>query len=150
SVRWWDSRGYELIGALPLSKMPIHDLNFSPDGKTLVVSSGWHQAGAIHVIDITRGLSRLVAKDRTAILHSFAMPEAAMPVWRSQYITFSPDTTRVLAGGGHGCALLFDTTTGDPEFLGPGRHSGPFRHAWQAVGATVFSPDGRLLATASL
>jgi WD40 repeat protein/serine/threonine protein kinase/Flp pilus assembly protein TadD len=150
SVRWWDSRGYELIGALPLSKMPIHDLEFSPDGKTLAVSSGWNQVGAIHVIDVTRGLSRLVARDRTAILHSFAMPEAANPAWRSQVISYSPGVTRVLTGGGHGCALLIDTATGDPVFLGPGRHSGPFRHAWDAVGATAFSPDGKLFATACL
>jgi WD40 repeat protein/serine/threonine protein kinase/tetratricopeptide (TPR) repeat protein len=150
SVRWWDSRGYELIGALPLSKMPIYDLNFSPDGKTLVVGSGWHSAGAIHVIEITRGLSRLVARDRTAILHSFQGPDAPTPAWRWQFTTYSPDGTRVLAGGGQGCALLFDSVKGDPVFLGPGRHSGPFRHAWPTAASSAFTPDGRLFATVSI
>jgi WD40 repeat protein/serine/threonine protein kinase/tetratricopeptide (TPR) repeat protein len=149
-VRWWDSRGYQLIGALPLSRMPVHDLVFSPDGKTLLVGSGWgNETGAIHSIEITGGLSRLVAKEKTAILHSLPLPFPTHG-WQLHFASYSPDAGRILVGGGHGRAKLFDTATARPTFFGPGKHSGPFRHYWEAVGATTYSGDGRLFATASL
>ena len=130
--------------------MPVHDLDFSPDGKTLVVASSWPQMGAIHVIDVTRGLSRLVAKDRMAILNSLAFPGGPTMAWRQQLTGYSPDAARVATGGDLGCAMVFDSATGQPAFFGPHNHSGPFRHTWSAVGSTTFSPDGRRFATASL
>jgi WD40 repeat protein/tetratricopeptide (TPR) repeat protein len=59
-----------------------------------------------------------------------------------QAVAYSPDGRRVLTGGSDGCARLWTAATG--QLVAP-----PLRHSWPGVYVMTFSPDGRLLATAS-
>ncbi|MEU9880357.1 nSTAND1 domain-containing NTPase [Streptomyces phaeochromogenes] len=99
---------------------PVSAVAFSPDGRTLAISSFYNPA---ELWDVASGTRR-------ATLTAQNQPAAA--------VVFSPDGRTLATGNADDTVRLWDTATGRPRATLPG-----------AVTNVVFSPDGRTLATAS-
>jgi WD40 repeat protein/serine/threonine protein kinase len=134
------------VDMLPVRKVDFQDLAWSADGETVVTAGDWNlTSGAIHICRLARRLSLPPIMGERAFPSGVWLPSGNRnPFWQWHLASFSPDATRLLAGGNHD-ARLFDTATGQPACL-PG---GPFRHSWPAVDVTAYSPDGRYFATSS-
>ena len=98
----------------------VNDLQFSPDGRRLLVASG----SRARVWNLADGQLASPEFKHSGLIESVA---------------FSPDTARVLTGSG-GKAQLWDAITGEKLFAVPGAGS---------LNSAKFSPDGRRLVTAS-
>jgi serine/threonine protein kinase len=161
-VRLWNVETAEMT-ELGTESSGIWDVEFSPDGQTLVCG-GW--ARVVHVMDAATGIDRL------------AIPNVQKFMLRALSLS-SPDG-RVIATGGEGPARLWDASTGEeivtkfplpesmyPVFLPGGKGlagwtyreglvtvcelpSGKLRRDWRAhpqIEGLAASPDGRFLAS---
>jgi serine/threonine-protein kinase len=119
-----------IIASVSAGRDEVYALTFSPDGKNLF----WGEGPRVH----------WMAMGSAANPGTFELPEAA------RIIACSPDGHTVVCGGGQGSLLVCDwdgrrlTQRGTLEHqvvIGDVKHTLP-------INAVVFSPDGRLIATA--
>ena len=128
-IRLLSGMGGEEGGRLPFEHTgPVHDVTFSPDGKTLA-SAGYYDRGTeVRLWDIATGkhLRLLLSED------------GEMDAVRS--LAFSPDGRTLAIGWGSGGISLSDTKTEAlPQYLD--------WHDTRRVLSLAFSPDGALLAS---
>jgi WD40 repeat protein/tetratricopeptide (TPR) repeat protein len=143
-IRWWDvATGYQLIGTLPLHRGTIQDLGLSADGKFLAAGSRMDdRSGVLHLWELARPLSRPAGKGKEADLKA-PWAVRTQTSWMSrQGVAYSPDTRCVATGGAVGYARLWHSVGSESSSI-------PLRHCWRLIPMLTFSPDGRLLATAS-
>jgi WD40 repeat protein len=113
--------GMRVRAILPGGGKPVGDVDFSPDGKRLVVAGG---DGIARIYRASDG------KHLRDLHHGSALSAAV----------FSPDGTKIATAGDDSAARLWDARNG--ALLHTLRHGGP-------VTSATFSRDGRLLATTS-
>ncbi|HYT51385.1 MAG TPA: hypothetical protein VEL10_04190 [Gaiellaceae bacterium] len=113
--------GMRVKAVLPAGGKPVGDVDFSPDGKRLVVAGG---DGVARLYRASDGKHLRDLRDGSAL-------SAAV---------FSPDGTKIATAGEGSAARLWDAKSG--VLLHVLRHGGP-------VTSATFSRDGRLLATTS-
>ncbi|TMM24680.1 MAG: hypothetical protein E6F94_09235 [Actinobacteria bacterium] len=113
--------GLRVKAVLPAGGKPVAAVDFSPDGKRLVVAGGDGLARIYRVSD---------GKHLRDLRHGSALSAAV----------FSPDATKIATAGDGSAARLWDARSG--VLLHVLRHEGP-------VTSATFSRDGRLLATTS-
>jgi WD40 repeat protein len=113
--------GMRVRAVLPAGGKPVGDVDFSPDGKRLVVAGGDGVARLYRASD---------GKHLRDLRNGSALSAAA----------FSPDGTKIATAGDDSAARLWDARSG--VLLHVLRHGGP-------VTSATFSRDGRLLATTS-
>jgi WD40 repeat protein len=113
--------GMRVRAVLPAGGKPVGDVDFSPDGKRLVVAGG---DGIARIYRASDG------KHLRDLRHGSALSAAV----------FSPDGTKIATAGDDSAARLWDARSG--VLLHALRHGGP-------VNSATFSRDGRLLATTS-
>jgi WD40 repeat protein len=113
--------GMRVRAVLPAGGKPVGDVDFSPDGKRLVVAGG---DGVARIYRASDG------KHLRDLHHGSALSAAV----------FSPDGTKIATAGDDSAARLWDARSG--ALLHLLRHGGP-------VTSATFSRDGRLLATTS-
>jgi WD40 repeat protein len=121
TLRLWDPRSGRVLRRWPFPE-PLRSLQFSPDGKTLLLCSLGRSA---QLWDVALGRPK-----SAPLFHRDGKVRAA---------AFSPDSRVVVIGFDDGSALLWDAVTG--KRLGP-----PLAH-FKAVTAVAFRPDGRALVT---
>ena len=142
-ARFWDAAsGDPLVGTLPRHRGQLRDLAFSPDGNTIVAVGGPDESGTICVWQTPRSLSRPASKERRIFARSNWALNDTLPWYGRQFVTFSPDATAVLSGGKNGSARLLSAANARPLCA-------PLRNDFDRVYITAYSPDGRLVATAS-
>lgn len=107
-------------------------LAFSPDGKYLAGCNFDPHKNWLSIRDAQTGLE----------LHK---PQS---VFESTYVTFTPDSRRVLVTGYDSNAIMFDTKTGF-EVLTLKHHGTPRQNDYALSPRLAFSPDGTKLATHS-
>ncbi|HYO67771.1 MAG TPA: pentapeptide repeat-containing protein [Archangium sp.] len=123
-VRVWDTRTGASPLLLSMKGGPVLGLDASPDGARLATAS-W--AGPVQLWDMESGKPLMVLSD----------------IEHLNQLAFSPDGQR-LAGAGTNNTEVWDVSTTQPRRLfGLTGHAGP-------VVGIVFSPDGGLIATASM
>ena len=113
--------GMRVKAVLPAGGKPVANVDFSPDGKRLVVAGG---DGIARIYRASDGKHVRDLRDGSAL-------SAAV---------FSPDGTKIATAGDDSTARLWDARSG--ALLHVLRHGGP-------VTSATFSRDGRLLATTS-
>ena len=113
--------GMRVKAVLPAGGKPVGDVDFSPDGKLLVVAGGDGLARIYRASD---------GKHLRDLRHGSALSASV----------FSPDGTKIATAGDDSAARLWDAKSG--ALLHVLRHGGP-------VTSASFSRDGRLLATTS-
>jgi WD40 repeat protein len=113
--------GMRVRAVLSAGGKPVGDVDFSPDGKRLVVAGG---DGVARIYRASDGKHLRDLRDGSAL-------SAAV---------FSPDGTKIATAGDDSTARLWDARSG--ALLHAMRHGGP-------VNSATFSRDGRLLATTS-
>jgi WD40 repeat protein len=113
--------GMRVKAVLPAGGKPVGDVDFSPDGKRLVVAGGDGLARIYRASD---------GKHLRDLRHGSPLSAAV----------FSPDGTKIATAGEDSAARLWDAKSG--VLLHVLRHGGP-------VTSATFSRDGRLLATTS-
>ena len=113
--------GMRVKAVLPAGGKPVANVDFSPDGKRLVVAGG---DGLARIYRASDGKHVRDLRDGSAL-------SAAV---------FSPDGTKIATAGDDSTARLWDARSG--ALLHVLRHGGP-------VTSATFSRDGRLLATTS-
>ena len=142
-VRWWDTAtGYQLIGTLPRLAGALADLAFSQDGKTLATAGGSEQGGTVNVWDFCAKCVASGRKGQGAMLRAAWTQEDTLPWYGRHFASYSPDARSALSGGSRGFGCLWDAVTAQPR----GR---PLWHFWDELSVTAYSPDARLVATAS-
>src|SRR5262249_9134977 len=110
------------------SKKPVYALALSPNGKLLATASGnWQQntTGEVKIWDLE---TKALVKE---------LPGFVRHVWT---VAFSPDGARLLTAGGRQTAKVWDTAT----WAEKAKMNVPL-----GVRAAAFSPDGKIVATAS-
>jgi WD40 repeat protein len=127
----WDVKSGKEVGKLELAETPwtnVHELVFAPDGKSLAI--------ATHADDLQKNAMILLCdiRPRSRRLRK------TLPVPGHATVAYSLDG-KTLAVSCDQCVRLFDSATG-AERLRFASHHG-------AVKAVAYSPDGRLIATAS-
>jgi WD40 repeat protein/serine/threonine protein kinase/tetratricopeptide (TPR) repeat protein len=150
AVRWWDAAtGALLIGTVPVHKLRMPDLAYSPDGSMLVTAgAAAGRAGMVHVFRLARSLSRPPAKGKEALVKAAWALGDGEAWFKRQMASYSPDATRAVVGGGDGYAHLWDAATGQPASV-PDGLAPPLRNAFPFVAVTAYSPDGRFAVTSS-
>jgi WD40 repeat protein len=127
SIELLDARSMEPIRSLPaVPRSPGNhvamSLDFSPDGR-LLASGDWDHGFHLWNVPNARHLQYVFAPEGTGVV-----------------VRFSPDGTSI-ATGGQSCARLWNVKTGKQRAVYAG-HT-------HTVNAVAFSPNSRLLATAS-
>lgn len=127
----WDPAGGRLLRRIGNVARQTHALAWSPDGSSLAVAGGAPgAAGEVRVVSAA-GDSRSTAASRLLERIGDVM----------LCVSFSPDGTRLAAGGTDGAVRVFDLSSGKRALLIE-------QHAdW--VTAVAFSPDGTRIASAS-
>lgn len=123
-VRFWDVAGREELHPLALDHGWTKDLAFSPDGRSLAVTS--QVSGNLSVWDWTARPARMLFRVTDNDILAFA---------------YSPDGSQIAIGGKDGSVRLREPATG--------REVGRFQAHERNITAIAFSPDSRVLATAS-
>ncbi len=113
--------GMRVKAVLPAGGKPVGDVDFSPDGKRLVVAGG---DGLARIYRASDGKHLRDLRDGSALTAA----------------VFSPDGTEIATAGEGSVARLWNSRSG--ALLQVLRHGGP-------VTSATFSRDGRLLATTS-
>jgi WD40 repeat protein/serine/threonine protein kinase len=121
-VKLWSVPDSELITSYKGHSDWIQSITFSPDGSTLASASA---DGTTRLWNVTDHLPQHMLKAH---------------VGRVRSIAFSPESRCVASGSDRGAVKLWDVTTGNLKQI--------LTHG-EDVGAVAFSPDGRLLASAS-
>jgi WD40 repeat protein len=122
----WDTRTWNLKGALDGHRDGCSALAFSPDGK-LLASAGF-RGGEVKLWSMTKG--RPTGKLLRALRgHTMSVG----------WLVFSPEGTMLASGGYDSTARLWDVRTG--KLLWTFKGDGP-------VNGVAFSPDGKTLALA--
>jgi WD40 repeat protein/DNA-binding SARP family transcriptional activator len=123
-VYLWDAATGRLVGQLPEQNGIVYAVNFSPDGRLLVVSAGIHEGGEALVWNLDENrLERVISADDSG----------------SWWADISNDGTTLVTGGRSSGERFWDLSTG--ESLGPELTSPP-------VNTVDLSPDGRTLVAA--
>jgi WD40 repeat protein/tetratricopeptide (TPR) repeat protein len=142
-ARLWDAAtGAELAGWLPRHRGSLHDLAFSPDGNMLLAVGGGEESGTICLWQVPRGLSRPFANEGGTLIKTPWALTYTLPWFGRQFVSYSRDASLVLAGSNAAYARIQESATGKPS-------GAPLRTYWNGVYIAAFSPDGRLVATAS-
>jgi WD40 repeat protein/class 3 adenylate cyclase len=159
----WDVDARRQVGARLLSNLPVTAVAFSRDGRRLATGG----ARTLSVWDVrTRAETKLTTRstidslafspagnalaaartdDAPALWNlgrPTAPPRVLSAVGTALSIAFSPDGSRLAAGGGRGPVMLLDARTLRPLPVPLLGHAGPVR-------SVAFSPDGRTLSSAS-
>jgi WD40 repeat protein/tRNA A-37 threonylcarbamoyl transferase component Bud32 len=134
SVRLWDSRTGALLASYHGHAAPVFSVNFSPDGTKLATAS---QDATVKIWDLTTdaGVRRLVLPGQGGDADSLKVD------W-SGGVAFRPDGGELTAGGSRMTLGTWALASGASRLT-----SGP--EGWSGIIAVRYSPDGRLLATAS-
>jgi WD40 repeat protein len=163
TVQLWETLTGKRINSSISTPGPVHQLEFSPDGKRLALATGNATEGLVEVFDIASGLivGRPLVHRETVNEFAFssdgrwlatACDDHSARVWdgdtgqpvspwlpqgfETRNVSFSPDSTRLVTLTRRGEARLWSAATGEPitvPILYP-RNTG--------TGHVVFSPDG--------
>ncbi len=110
----------------------VATVQLSPDGKTLIASENlttYGQSGSIHIFELPSGKEKFIFRGSSAVSESLG-------------IAFSPDSNRIaLAGDESGKVAIY--------YTGDGRFDLELTGHTQVVNKVAFSPDGKMIATAS-
>lgn len=160
-VRWWDSRTQALRRESPRLESDAERVQFSPDGRWLVVACGngalrflsnadgrlegapMRHESRIRAIAFSADGARMLttSNDRTARLWSVPGGEPIGAPMRHRdavsFAGFSPDGARVATCSSDHTTRVWEAATGRPL-------TQPLRH-YEQPGAAAFSPDGATL-----
>jgi WD40 repeat protein len=141
-VTLWDPADGRLLRRIGNIPRQTHGLAFSPDGSLLAVAGGTPgSAGEVRLI----GQQRQTAAAATPTAAAASAAESSRVLDRigdvMLCVAFSPDGTRLAAGGADGAVRVYDVATGK-RLLALEQHAD-----W--VTGLAFSPDGTRLASAS-
>ncbi len=123
SVKVWDVSGQ--AGGEWMTVAGFGAVAFSPDGRSLATGT---EEGNVVVYDATSGRAQTVVRSHTGPINSVA---------------FDPTGSRIASAGSNGTFWLSDAATGSQLW-----RAAPERPFGFWVSEAVFSPDGRIVATA--
>jgi eukaryotic-like serine/threonine-protein kinase len=169
TVQFWEGQTDRRIGGPIVAPGEIGDVQFSPDGKRLAVSTARGAGGLVEIRDVATGQAvgrPLVHRDAInwfdfspdSLLLATGCEDHTARVWdaatgepvtgwlpqdfEGRQVVFSPDNTRLVTRARRGMARLWSARTGEP--LTP-----PISyHRNTGDGCVCFSPDGRHLLVA--
>lgn len=125
-LQLWNAANGQDAGMLPRFPSPVHDLDFSRDGKRLAVAGGSLLQGHVRIYGVQNRQMQLSYQGHNSTVFAVA---------------FHPDGKRVASSGYDNLIKVWDATSGEIQFT-LDRHDSP-------VVDLAFTPDGRRLASAS-
>jgi WD40 repeat protein len=132
TIRIWNAETGDLVKSLPGLSLPILSLRFSPDGRLLAAGADSLTYDPSSKVPLLTVRSTLNWKE----VHNFSKEVYR----RVQCVAFSPDSTR-LAANYSGALGIWNTSKWQVIEATTSR--------WEGLTALAFSPDGRLLVSAT-
>jgi WD40 repeat protein/DNA-binding CsgD family transcriptional regulator len=136
----WDLQTGKQLFAMSLHGGPLFSAGISPDG-SLLATAGYDNVAKIWKLNLPAG--KVVAKPLYILDGNATGPKVGGLFPGLTAVIFSPDGKQMTTGGVDGMARIWDVKTGLELF------SVQVHPNHRGVTSLAFSPDGRLLATAS-